>query len=531
MTAIKNKIAYPDKNPISDNDFVVGTNGDTIKKETKSFPVHLLRDYLIAGLTPETGGTLKVTELVYEGVLTTPEAVANQLDPNVIVQRYEVLIFNVNGDKHQLKLQNVVLGVLQDDVTADDFIQISLVAENLSESISFYKGYNSTTGREEHYSIGSVGFSITKEMSGLEETGVILLEQTEQTNLGAGINVYKGLNSTTKKQEFYTLYSPDGSVTFTKELVSMVETGRIAVVSVAGLNFAQNDLTFSANRTHDLDSKTVYYNNAKQIKSNVNVIQPVGEASYEEKGFGTLVTDIIKRIYNSANALILEIRGDKSVKFFGNVWSNGLSGNASNTIFGESAFITNSTGVRNSAFGSGTLEKSNSNDNSGFGHQALFNLLTGIQNSAFGMEAGFSLTNGVQNTLIGYGVLNNQNGASSMNTIAGFGSGGRFANEVVLNSANTLFGCVYIGNDIKIKTGNTNPTNEIVIGNIGISKGNNTIVLGNSSSEVIYFPEHTTTEINAFTGMTTGAHVFNTTINTLCFYNGTTWQKVTSTAM
>lgn len=207
MTKIASKPAYPDKNPLSDNDFLVGTNGDTIKKETKSFPVHALRDYLMQGLTPETGGTLKVTELVYEGILMTPEAVANQLDPNVIVQRYEVLIFNINGDKYQLKLQNVVLGVLQDDVTADDFIPISLVAENLSESISFYKGYNSTTGREEHYSIGSVGFSITKELDGLNETGRILLEQTQQTNLGTGQVVYKGFNNTSKKQEFYSIGS------------------------------------------------------------------------------------------------------------------------------------------------------------------------------------------------------------------------------------------------------------------------------------------------------------------------------------
>ena len=58
MTKIASKPAYPDKNPLSDNDFLVGTNGDTIKKETKSFPVHLLRDYLIQGLSPETGGTL-----------------------------------------------------------------------------------------------------------------------------------------------------------------------------------------------------------------------------------------------------------------------------------------------------------------------------------------------------------------------------------------------------------------------------------------------------------------------------------------
>jgi len=421
---------------------------------------------------------------------------------------------------------------LQDDVTADDFIPISLVAENLSESISFYKGYNSSTGREEHYSIGSVGFSITKELGvGDVETGKILLEQTEQTNLGAGINVYKGLNSSTKKQEFYTLYSPDGSVTFTKELVSLVETGRIAVVSVAGLNFAQNDLTFSANRTHNLDSKTVYYNNAKQIKSNVNVIQPAGEASFEEKGYGTLVTDIIKRIYNSASALILEIRGDKSVKFFGNVWSNGSSNLPSNTIFGEDTFTANVSGLRNTALGYGALKNCTGDDNTALGHKALGEVTTGEQNTAEGMEAGSSLTTGTQNTLVGYTSMATCNGASSFNTVIGFASANRFASEILLTSLNTITSGVYLGDDIKIQTGNTNPNNEIVIGSKAVSKGDNTIVLGNASSELLYIPELTNTEINAFTGMTTGAMVFNTTLNTLCFYNEMDAYKANNTEL
>ena len=44
-------------------------------------------------------------------------------------------------------------------------------------------------------------------------------------------------------------------------------------------------------------------------------------------------------------------------------------------------------------------------------------------------------------------------------------------------------------------------------------------------------PRMTTTQINAISSPATGLMVYNTTENTICFYNGTTWQKVTSSAL
>jgi len=43
--------------------------------------------------------------------------------------------------------------------------------------------------------------------------------------------------------------------------------------------------------------------------------------------------------------------------------------------------------------------------------------------------------------------------------------------------------------------------------------------------------QKTTTEINAIASPTEGEQYYNTTLHTICFYNGTTWQKVTSTNM
>jgi len=47
----------------------------------------------------------------------------------------------------------------------------------------------------------------------------------------------------------------------------------------------------------------------------------------------------------------------------------------------------------------------------------------------------------------------------------------------------------------------------------------------------VVLPNKTTTEINAINSPDEGAMVYNTTLNTICFYNGTAWQKVSHTAM
>lgn len=343
-------------------------------------------------------------------------------------------------------------------------------------------------------------------------------------NIGLGSQSFKAYNPTTNTYEFRTFISLDNSVTITE---NDNEIDFSVTLSDTDTNFALNDLVFSGNRVHDLDSNTVFYNNAKQIKSNVNVIQPIGEASYEEKGFGNTDLDLIKRVRNGADELIFEIRGDRSSKFYGNVWSNGPLGLANNTIFGEGAFSINTVGQRNTAFGFNALQVSTASDNSAFGMQSLYSLTTGSLNTAIGMEAGFAVTDGYENTFIGYGT-GNIISTAVQNTVVGKSSLTRTIDEVFITSAvqNT-----YLGADIKSKSGNLNPVNEVVIGYAGVSQGNNSVVLGGLASEVVYIPRLTTLQINAVTGMVSGAMVFNVTLNTLCFYNGATWQQVTSAPM
>jgi|GEM_PF-5926486 len=53
----------------------------------------------------------------------------------------------------------------------------------------------------------------------------------------------------------------------------------------------------------------------------------------------------------------------------------------------------------------------------------------------------------------------------------------------------------------------------------------------NSTSQGFLPPRMTTANINAIVSPATGLMAYNTDLNTLCFYNGTSWQKVTSTSM
>lgn len=123
MTKIANKKAYPLKKTPVLTDYVIGTNDKTSNKKTENFQLTDIRELFIEGLSPEEGGVLKTSQITYTGALTTPEEVANALNPNYIVSRYENLFFNVNGDLYLLNKMDITIGVLQDALTSADFIE------------------------------------------------------------------------------------------------------------------------------------------------------------------------------------------------------------------------------------------------------------------------------------------------------------------------------------------------------------------------------------------------------------------------
>ena len=67
---------------------------------------------------------------------------------------------------------------------------------------------------------------------------------------------------------------------------------------------------------------------------------------------------------------------------------------------------------------------------------------------------------------------------------------------------------------------------------IGTTSPNASSVLDiTSTTKGILLPRMTTTEINAISPLTEGLTAYNTTLNTMCFYNGTEWRQVSNTTM
>lgn len=224
MTKIKNTTAYVIKTPLALTDYAIGTNSvdsgvGMAKGQSISMQLSDIRDVVIAGLSPDIGGTLKITEIEYTGVLTSPAAVANQLDPDYIVSAYEVLWFNVNGDKYQLKLQDVTIGDNSSNIADSDFITIVAI-KALGDGTAVYKGYNSSNDSYEYRAIKSTGNDITVVSDN------IVIEPKAGVNVGTGVNVYKELDDTTKLHQFNTLASL-GTIKISKETVDGAETGRI----------------------------------------------------------------------------------------------------------------------------------------------------------------------------------------------------------------------------------------------------------------------------------------------------------------
>lgn len=125
MTKISNQDVYANEEPISANDFVIGTNGDNPSYPTKTFTMGDIRSFTNAGLNPIVGGTLAITEYLYTGVLTTPQDVVNQLMPNKSITQYEVFIVSVNGTKYIANIQDVVVGDGQPPTNANNYFLLS----------------------------------------------------------------------------------------------------------------------------------------------------------------------------------------------------------------------------------------------------------------------------------------------------------------------------------------------------------------------------------------------------------------------
>jgi hypothetical protein len=226
----------------------------------------------------------------------------------------------------------------------------------------------------------------------------------------------------------------------------------------------------------------------------------------------------------------------------------GLGGGAvsTNTAIGVSSLLSNTTGFDNSSFGWESLKSVTTGlFNSAFGVQALRSFVTGAHNSAFGNCALFSAT-GSRNSSLGscafYSLSSGNDNTSLGNNSGRYIAGGATANTTCNTS-------IFIGSDTKALA--NSQTNQIVIGYNETGIGSNTTIIGNSSTTLTALrgslllgtttdvassiatlesttkgflcPRMTTTQKNAIASPATGLMVYDTTLNLISVYNGTTW--------
>jgi hypothetical protein len=142
----------------------------------------------------------------------------------------------------------------------------------------------------------------------------------------------------------------------------------------------------------------------------------------------------------------------------------GSGGSSSNTIVGDKCLLSNTTGIRITAVGSGALQSNTASNNTAIGWGSLNFNSSGANNTGFGSEALLRNVTGSNNSGFGYAA-------------GEFLANGSTANTTPQNS-------VFLGYSTRSLT--NNDTNQIVIGYQALGKGSNTVQLGNTSITATY---------------------------------------------
>jgi len=96
------------------------------------------------------------------------------------------------------------------------------------------------------------------------------------------------------------------------------------------------------------------------------------------------------------------------------------------------------------------------------------------------------------------------------------------------NNDNQYYGFGINAGALRYQIGNLSASHIFYAG--ASSTTSNELFRINGNQTVTYVPL-TTAQINALTGMIQGTVVMNSTLNTLCFYNGTSWRQLSHSAM
>lgn len=118
----------------------------------------------------------------------------------------------------------------------------------------------------------------------------------------------------------------------------------------ADTNIMYNDLTATADRSQNMNSKSISFVNGKQFIFNSNVAPNISESSYSVSGYGSGTNDLCFEVKNGSGQVIAYFRGDKRVDLKGALQlGNGTTSQIflDNIISGKSLQLEASSGSFN----------------------------------------------------------------------------------------------------------------------------------------------------------------------------------------
>lgn len=198
----------------------------------------------------------------------------------------------------------------------------------------------------------------------------------------------------------------------------------------------------------------------------------------------------------------------------GNVYNSGKGNISTNTVFGYSSLLSNTTGFQNTSIGHGSLYSNVvGNDNVSIGYSSLYFNTSGYSNTSVGSLTLQSNTSGNHNVAIGYESLQ-LNSTGSNNT-----SIGSFTSQLnTTGSWNTTLGYVSSGNN---KTGNSNVT--IGYGALySATQSSFNTAVGNATLWVSQGSYNTTLGYNSLGQIITGNYNIGIGVNAGTLMSGTT---------
>lgn len=196
------------------------------------------------------------------------------------------------------------------------------------------------------------------------------------------------------------------------------------------------------------------------------------------------------------------------------------------------------TGGENTALGESSLEKSTGGNNTAIGATSMQNNTSGADNTAIGISSLRTNVSGIRNTALGREALGQSTGDDNL------GLGYQAGYNITSGARNIIIGNNYLGNTIlpnatsdKFLLGNASSfllygdvaTEQLKIGNAGaLSLTSSAIFEIASTTKGFLPPRMTTTQRDAIASPVAGLMIFNSTSSKLNFYNGSSWEAVTS---